>query len=259
MRRNAGDRTKSEKVVVETEVQIPRSEQAGEIPAIRVSQLTKTLDERPVLRGIDLSINPGEYVALLGANGAGKSTLLRLLATLIPPTSGQIELFGKPLARNAAMLRAKIGLIAHAPMLYRDLSAKENLLFFAKLYEVKEPEERVVRMLRMVGLADRANDPVKNFSRGMTQRISIARALLHDPELILADEPFAGLDAPSTKALEGLLSKLNAVGKTIILVNHDIDQTLRLAERAVVLRQGKIALDQPTHRLYAREVLSEVM
>jgi heme ABC exporter ATP-binding subunit CcmA len=245
--------------VVETEVQIPRTEQAGEIPAIRVSQLTKTLDERPVLRGIDLSINPGEYVALLGANGAGKSTLLRLLATLIPPTSGQIELFGKPLARNAAMLRAKIGLIAHASMLYRDLSAKENLLFFAKLYEVKEPEERVVRMLRMVGLADRANDPVKNFSRGMTQRVSIARALLHDPELILADEPFAGLDAPSTTALEGLLSKLNAVGKTIILVNHDIDQTLRLAERAIVLRQGKIALDQPTHRLYAREVLSEVM
>ncbi len=244
--------------MVETEVQIPRTEQAGEIPAIRVSQLTKTLDERPVLRGIDLSINPGEYVALLGANGAGKSTLLRLLATLIPPSSGQIELFGKPLARNAA-LRAKIGLIAHASMLYRDLSAKENLLFFAKLYEVKEPEERVVRMLRMVGLADRANDPLKNFSRGMTQRVSIARALLHDPELILADEPFAGLDAPSTTALEGLLSKLNAVGKTIILVNHDIDQTLRLAERAIVLRQGKIALDQPTHRLYAREVLSEVM
>jgi heme exporter protein A len=157
------------------------------------------------------------------------------------------------------MLRAKIGLIAHTSMLYRDLSAKENLLFFAKLYEVKEPEDRVVRMLRMVGLTDRANDPVKNFSRGMTQRASIARALLHDPELILADEPFAGLDAPSTTALEGLLSRLNAVGKTIVLVNHDIEQTLRLAERAIVLRQGKIALDQPTHRLYAREVLSEVM
>ena len=244
--------------MIATEVQIPQNEQTGHIPAIRVSKLTKTLDERPILRGIDLEIADGEYVALLGANGAGKSTLLRILATLIPPTSGQIELMGQPLARNAVALRSRIGLIAHQSMLYRDLSAAENLRFFAGLYELNDSESRVERMLKMIGLVDRADDPVKNFSRGMTQRVSIARALLHDPQLILADEPFAGLDAPSTTALENLFAKLNSAGKTIVLVNHDIEQTLRITERAIVLRQGIIAMDQQTHRLYAREVLSEV-
>jgi heme exporter protein A len=237
----------------------PKVEQEHGVPAVHVSKLGKTLDERAILLGIDLDIGRGEYVALIGANGAGKSTLLKILATLMPPTEGVIELFGRALTRSAVHLRARIGLIGHQPMLYRDLSARENLLFFARLYELQEPEKRCERMLRMVGLIDRANDPVKNFSRGMTQRVSIARALLHEPELILADEPFAGLDAPSIQSLEGLFSKLNSSGKTIVLVNHDIEQTLRLAERAIVLRQGKIVLDQPTHRLYAREVLSEVM
>jgi heme exporter protein A len=111
----------------------------------------------------------------------------------------------------------------------------------------------------MVGLAERGDDPVRNFSRGMVQRISIARALLHDPELLLADEPFTGLDAPSTESLDALFQRLNDAGRTLIIVNHDVEQTLRLAERVIVLRQGKIALDQPTHRLYARELISEVM
>jgi heme ABC exporter ATP-binding subunit CcmA len=226
---------------------------------VRVRNLSKELDGRVVLRGIDLAIEAGEFVGLLGANGAGKSTLLRIMATLIPPTDGSIELFGQPLTRNAVALRARIGLIGHQSMLYRDLSARENLVFFARLYEVNEPQRQIDRMLRMVGLGDRADDPVKNFSRGMTQRVSIARALLHDPDLILADEPFAGLDAPSIQSLEKLLARLNAGGKTIVLVNHDIEQTLQIASRAVALRQGRVVLDQPTHRLYAREVFSEVM
>jgi heme exporter protein A len=227
--------------------------------AVHVNNLTRTLDERPILRGVNLDIERGEYVAMIGANGAGKSTLLKILATLMPPTSGSIELFGQPLTRNAVALRSRIGLIGHQSMLYRDLSAAENLAFFAKLYGVSEPHRRAQRMLRMVGLSDRANDPVKNFSRGMIQRISIARALLHDPDLILADEPFAGLDAPSTQSLENLLHRLRDAGRTIVLVNHDIDQTLRIAERVIVLRQGQVVVDQPTHRLYVREVLSEVM
>jgi heme exporter protein A len=226
---------------------------------IRAIKLGKTLDERSILRDINLEIAAGEYVALLGANGAGKSTLLKILATLMPPCEGQIKLFGEPLTRSAVELRRRIGLIGHQPMLYRDLSARENLRFFAALYDLRDPEKRVDRMLRMVGLIDRATDPVKNFSRGMTQRLSIARALLHDPQLVLADEPFAGLDAPSISSLETLLSRLRDAGRTIVMVNHDIEQTLRLAERAIVLRQGRIVLDQPTHRLYAREVLSEVM
>ncbi len=228
------------------------------IPAVRISHLTKSLDERPILRGIDLEIGAGEYVAVLGANGAGKSTLLKLLASLLTPTSGTIDLFGQPLTSGSVALRTKFGLIGQDAMLYRELSARENLLFFARLYSLSNPADRADRMLKMIGLLDRADDAVKRFSRGMIQRVSIARALLHDPELILADEPFAGLDAPSIAALENLLAKLSIAGKTIILVNHDIDQTFRLAERIVVLRQGVIAIDQPTHRLRAREVLSEV-
>jgi heme exporter protein A len=246
-------------VMVVTMTQPEQLQKPNGTSAVQLAGVSKRIEERLILSGIDLEIHAGEYVALIGANGAGKTTLLRILATLTPPTEGTIHLFGQPLVRIAINLRARIGLIGHQPMLYRDLSARENLRFFARLYELQEPDKRCDRMLRMVGLGDRADDPVKNFSRGMTQRVSIARALLHEPELILADEPFAGLDAPSIQSLESLLAKLNAAGKTIVLVNHDIEQTLRLAERAIVLRQGSIVLDQSTHRLYAREVLSEVL
>jgi heme ABC exporter ATP-binding subunit CcmA len=244
--------------MVQTEIHPPIAK-ASLSRAIRCTQVSKSLDDRPILQGIDLEIGAGEYVALMGANGAGKSTLLRILATLMTPTDGEVELFGQPLKRNAVNLRARIGFIAHQSMLYRDLSARENLDFFARLYGVDDPPRQVNRMLQMIGLSDRGDDPVKNFSRGMTQRVSIARALLHNPELLLADEPFAGLDAPSTAALENLFSQLSAAGKTIVLVNHDVEQTLRLAERALVLRNGRVVLDRPTHRLYAREVLSEVI
>jgi heme exporter protein A len=227
-------------------------------PVVRCSKLCQTIDDRRVLREIDLEIGAGSYLALLGANGAGKSTLLRIIATLSPATSGRVELFGQALTKNSTALRARIGLIAHQSMLYRDLSAKENLEFYAGLYGIKDAKARVKQMLEMAGLTSRRNDPVKAFSRGMVQRAAIARALLHDPDLILADEPFSGLDAPSIESLERFLSELHRSGKTIILVNHDIDQSLRLAERAIVLRGGKIVVDQATYRLYPREVLSEV-
>jgi ABC-type multidrug transport system ATPase subunit len=241
-----------------TQIHPRQTETASTDPVVHVKQLKKSLDDRPILRGVDLEIDAGEYVAILGANGAGKSTLLKILASLMPASEGKVELFGQVLTPSAVRLRSRIGLIGQDAMIYRDLSARENLTFFAKLYDVDNPEHCADRMLRMVGLIDRADDAVKRFSRGMIQRVSIARALLHDPDLILADEPFAGLDAPSIQALEALLVRLNDAGKTIVLVNHDIEQTFRLAERLVVLRQGKVVIDQPTHRLYAREVLSEV-
>jgi ABC-type multidrug transport system ATPase subunit len=228
------------------------------VPAVQTVKLCKSIDERPVLRDLDLVIGDGEYVGILGANGAGKSTLLRILATLVPASSGTVHLFGAPLSRNAFKVRARIGMIGHQSMLYRDLSARENLEFFSRLYGLRNPTGRAEQMLDMIGLSDRASDPVKTFSRGMTQRIAIARALLHDPDLLLADEPFDGLDAPSVESLEQLLGDLNIAGKTIVLVNHDIEQTLKLAERAVVLRDGCVALDQPTMRLYPQEVLSEI-
>jgi heme exporter protein A len=225
---------------------------------VRTLSLCKSIDERLILRDVSLNVAAGELVALLGANGTGKSTLLKILSTLVPASSGQVELFGRTASTTSAELRRRIGLIGHQSMLYRDLSAGENLEFFAQLYDVENPSARAKEMLRMIGLSERSGDTVRTFSRGMVQRVAIARALLHDPELLLADEPFAGLDAPSIDALEHLLSDLKESGKTIILVNHDIEQSLRIADHAIVLRGGRVVIDQPTHRLYEREVLSEV-
>ncbi|MHC5006711.1 MAG: ABC transporter ATP-binding protein [Planctomycetota bacterium] len=226
--------------------------------AVQVSGLAKTIDDKRVLADITFDVPRGSYVALLGANGAGKSTLLKILATLIPPTKGQLGLFGEPLKGEAAGLRARLGLIGHGAMLYRDLSARENLVFFSRLYDLPDPTGRADTLLEYVGLTGRARDPVKTFSRGMAQRVSIARALVHDPDLLLADEPFAGLDAPSQRMLEEMLGRLHGEGKTIILASHDLAQSLGLAQRALVLRQGRLVVDQETSRLDAQAVLAEV-
>jgi len=225
---------------------------------VQAQGLTKWIDERPILQDIDLTITPGRYVALLGANGAGKSTLLKILSTLSTPTSGQLLLFGRPATGNLAAIRARLGLIGHQSMLYHDLSARENLEFFGRLYGVKHATQRAMELLEMLHLADRAGDCVKTFSRGMNQRVSIARALMHDPELLLADEPFAGLDAPSTAAVEAVLAQLHAAGKTIILANHDIAQSLRLAQTAVVLRGGRKVIAAATSALDAAQVLAQM-
>ena len=227
-------------------------------PAVRISNLVKRIDDRPVLRGLNLEIAEGEFVGLLGANGAGKTTLLKILATLAPPSSGTLELFGRPVDRDPAV-RGRIGLISHQSMLYRDLTTRENLELFARLYGVSDVAARVGRMMGLTGISRRASDPVKTLSRGTVQRVAIARALLHDPDLILADEPFAGLDVGSSRVVEEMLSELNVAGKTVVLVTHDIEQSLRMASRSVVLRGGRVTLDEPAFRLYPQEVLSEVM
>ena len=227
-------------------------------PAAELLDLSKSIDGRPILRSVTLTIDDGQFLAVLGANGTGKSTLLKILSTLMPPSGGELRLFGQRATGASVGLRRSIGLIGHQSMLYRDLSAAENLEFFGKLYGVPDPTRRARQMLEMIGLRERANDPVKNFSRGMLQRVAIARALLHDPKLLLADEPFDGLDAPSIESLEDLLAQLGNAGKTIVMVNHDVEQSLAIAGRAIVLRGGRVVLDQPTHRLYPREVLSEV-
>ncbi|MHC4717292.1 MAG: ATP-binding cassette domain-containing protein, partial [Planctomycetota bacterium] len=161
------------------------TDEAPQEAIVRSSGLFLRLDDRPILSDISLSVPPGRTMALLGANGAGKSTLLHVLATLLAPTRGRLELFGQV---GAARARSRIGLITHQPVLYRDLTARENLLFFGRLYGITDPQERASRMLRLVGMGHRADDAVKTLSRGMTQRVSIARALMHDPDLLLADE-----------------------------------------------------------------------
>jgi heme exporter protein A len=237
---------------------LPEAPAATASLAVRTVDLYKSIDERPILRGVDLEIETGAFTAILGANGAGKSTLLRIIATLTSPSAGELYLFGERARWNSVKLRARIGMICDQSMLYRDLSARENLEFFARLYGLSDAVPRARKALDMIGMSRRANDPVKSFSRGMTQRVAVARALIHDPELILADEPFAGLDAPSIASLETLFAELCDQNKTVVIVNHDIEQSLRIATRAIVLRAGKVVVDEPTGRLYAKEILSEV-
>jgi heme exporter protein A len=225
---------------------------------VKAVGLGLAIDGRPILADIDLEVTAGEFVAVLGANGAGKSTLLKVLATLVHPSSGHLHLFGRGVGGDSRELRARIGLIGHQSMLYRDLTARENLEFFARLYGVERPAERAARLLDVIGLSNRADDPVKSFSRGMVQRVAIARAIIHDPELLLADEPFDGLDAPSVAATEQLLARLHGAGKTLVLVNHDIGQSLAIAPRAVVMRGGRIVVDAATRTLNTADVLAEV-
>ena len=227
-------------------------------PAIRAAKVGKTIDGRAVLSSIDLSIAAGEFVAILGINGAGKTTLLKIIATLTPPTTGRLELFGLDVRRYAAQARARLGLIGHQSMLYRDLTARENLELFARLYGVRAGRRRAEELLSLVGMIDRADEPVRTFSRGMCQRVSIARALIHQPDLVLADEPFAGLDVPGAAALERILSDLHAAGKTIVMVNHDVCQSLRLAERVIVLGAGTITTDRRARLADAPGVLTEL-
>ncbi|MDD4889304.1 MAG: ABC transporter ATP-binding protein [Phycisphaerae bacterium] len=228
------------------------------LSAVRTIELGKRIDGRLILEEISLDISAGQFVVVFGANGAGKSTLLKVMATLLPATSGELHLFGQSARRPDPRLRARIGMIDHQPMLYRELTVLENLVFFARLYGVPKPARRAGEMLARVGLSDRAGDCVKTLSRGMLQRVSIARALLHAPDLLLADEPFTGLDVASATMFEELLRELHAAGKTIVMVHHDIAHGLRLAEHAIVLRAGRMVIDRPTRLLDLPTALKEV-
>ncbi|MDP6635026.1 MAG: ABC transporter ATP-binding protein [Phycisphaerae bacterium] len=227
-------------------------------PAVRTNALCLRLDDRLILKDINLTVPTGQTVALLGANGAGKSTLLKVLATFMLPSSGTLELFGSPVGANSNAIRSKIGIISHQPMLYRDLSAMENLIFFGRLYSISNPRARAEEMLSLVGLSNRADDAVKTLSRGMIQRVSIARALMHDPSLLLADEPFDGLDVPSANALEAFLGRLQAQGKTVVIANHDIAQTLRLTDSVFVLHRGCRVLEARADDIEVADVVREM-
>jgi heme exporter protein A len=231
----------------------------GTDSVVRAMDLCKQIDARPILQDVSLDIPQGRFVVILGANGAGKSTLLKMLATLIRPSSGDLTLFGRCVHGDAGRLRSRIGYLGHQSMLYRELSARGNLVFFGRLYGIAEPDQRARQLLEMVGLADRMDDAVKTFSRGMTQRAAIARALVSDPDLLLADEPFAGLDPPSSHAVEKLFGRLHAAGKTIILAHHDVDQSLRMAQQGIVLRQGRVVVDRCTRQLDSVTAIREMV
>jgi heme exporter protein A len=192
------------------------------------------------LDGVDLDLPAGTFLTLVGPNGAGKTTLLRMLAGLSRPSGGELRVLGVVPGPSAAALRARIGLVSHESQLYADLSADENLRFFAALYGVPDPESRIDSALAQVELRGRRADPVRVFSRGMTQRLSIARALLHEPSLLLFDEPTTGLDDRAVGILVDLLAALHGGGRTLILTTHRLDVGLRVADRVAVQARGRI-------------------
>lgn len=207
---------------------------------IQIKDLVKNYGSNLVLRGVDLHVQPGEFVTLVGSNGAGKTTLIRIVATLLKPTSGQATIGGWPLPDHAARVRRHIGLVSHHALLYGDLTAAENLIFFARLYHLPDREDRVEAALRMVGLAARQRDPVRSFSRGMIQRLTIARATLHEPDVLLLDEPYTGLDQDATHLLDDLLRRESDLGRTIFMITHDLARGLNLCHRIAILERGKI-------------------
>lgn len=210
---------------------------------IKIDGLVKYYGPLPVLRGVNLHVRAGEFVTLVGANGAGKTTLLRIVATLLQPTEGEVSIGGWSLPAYADRVRQHIGLVSHHALLYGDLTAAENLTFYARLYGLDDREERVTRALRTVGLAARQRDAVRTFSRGMTQRLTIARATLHEPDVLLFDEPYTGLDQDASRLLDELLRREAARGRTILMITHDLVHGLNLGDRIAILNRGKIAVE----------------
>ena len=198
------------------------------------------------LRGIDLDIRPGEFVTIVGPNGAGKTTLLRILATLSRPTHGHVSIAGHALPKGADDARRQIGLLSHQPLLYGDLTAEENLRFFGKMYDVPLLEARILELLDRVDLLDRRQDRARTFSRGMQQRLAIARALLHDPAVVLLDEPFTGLDPHASDRLEEMLHLLRDGRRAVVMTIHDLERGWAMCDRALVLARGKIVYEART-------------
>lgn len=213
--------------------------------AIEVRGLRKEIGGRLVLRGIDLRIEMGETVVIFGPNGAGKTTLLRILATLARPSAGTVRFGGVDSSEAGPAVRRWIGLLAHQTYLYDDLTAEENLRFYGRMFEVRDLDERVETVLRQVGLADRRKDRVRVLSRGMQQRLALARAILHRPGLLLLDEPESGLDPAAAAGLRALLGTVEREDRVVILTSHSLELGLDLASRVVVLVRGAIVLDRP--------------
>ena len=215
--------------------------------AITTTGLTKVFGQRRAVDRVSFELPEGAFLSIFGPNGAGKTTLLRILSTLARPTSGSAQVLGFDLKENPGDLRAHIGFISHKPLLYLDLSAEENLLLTARLYGVANPEQRVHELLATVELTARRHDVVRTFSRGMTQRLSIARALVHDPQMVFLDEPYSGLDPHAVAIFDELLHKVRLQGegkapRSFCMVSHDMDKGLTLASHLLILERGKVIL-----------------
>lgn len=232
-------------------------DEASAEPAIWTEKLVKTFGHLRALRGIDLSLAHGESLVLFGPNGAGKTTLLRILATLSKPTSGRALIDGIDLREDPGEVRRRIGVISHQTFLYDDLTAVENLRFFGRMYDVPHLEERIATVLDQVVLTGRANDRVRTFSRGMQQRVSIARAVLHSPPILLLDEPDTGLDDRAAGILHEVIIGLEGVSRTVIMTTHHFERGLDVASRVAVIHEGRLLREGAKGSLTAAELRQE--
>lgn len=223
---------------------------------IIVKKLVKRFGLKAVLRGLDFEVQPGEFVALLGPNGAGKTTFLRILASLSRPTLGEVSIAGHKLPGEAAQVRARLGVVSHLPLLYGDLTGEENLRFFARMYGIQKYETRITEVLEMVGLEARRRDLVRTYSRGMQQRLAIGRAVLHDPEVMLFDEPYTGLDQDASTMLDDVLKTVAAQGRTVVMTSHDLARAEELATRFDILSRGVIAASATSRQLKRSNLLT---
>ncbi len=209
---------------------------------IEVRALRKAFGPRVALADVSLRVEAGEFVVLVGPNGAGKTTLLRILATLTRPTSGEVRVDGVDLTRDAASIRRQLGFLSHRTLLYEDLTAEQNLRFYARMYGLPEVSARVAELLAQVGLTARREDLVRTFSRGMQQRLAVARAILHRPRILLLDEPYTGLDPLAVETLATLLETLVDAGTTILLTTHQRLDRIQ-GQRVLVLHRGRLRYD----------------
>jgi heme exporter protein A len=208
---------------------------------IVVKKLVKRFGLKTILRGLNFEVQEGEFVALLGPNGAGKTTFLRILASLSRPTLGEVCVAGYRLPGQASAVRRNLGVVSHLPLLYGDLTAEENLRFYGRIYGIPDPRKRIDQVLELVGLNLRRRDLVRTFSRGMQQRLAIGRAILHDPEVLLFDEPHTGLDQEACDMLDHLLREVAGQGRTVVMTSHDLARVEDLASRFDVLTHGVIS------------------
>ena len=223
---------------------------------ITVKKLVKRFGLKTVLRGVDFEVQPGEFVALLGPNGAGKTTFLRILASLSRPSLGDVKIAGYQLPGQAAQVRARLGVVSHLPLLYGDLTADENLRFYGRMYNIPGLEERITEVLEMVGLDVRRRDLVRTFSRGMQQRLAIGRAVLHDPDVVLFDEPYTGLDQDASAMLDEVLKTVAAKGRTVVMTSHDLARAEDLATRFDILSRGVISASASSKDLQRTNLLA---
>jgi heme exporter protein A len=214
------------------------------VNAINAEAISKTFGVHEALRGIDLAVNSGETVVILGPNGAGKTTLLKILATIMSPTSGSLVVYGQNVKDAAESIRRRIGVVSHQSFFYSSLTIYENLEFYARMYGIENRNDRIKQVIDMVGMTDRVHDRTNTLSRGMQQRISIARALLHNPDIVLLDEPETGLDQQAMSMLWKLLRDDKDKKRTVLVSTHNLERVLEVADRVIILRRGSVVYQQ---------------